>query len=183
MKIISEGNIPPPSNKWWVGQKICCGFCSAEFILEEGDRVAEVIEKTLNGGILVRFHCPICTQSLTHEKPISRKENSWKNEVSQKHLIKKPNSSTLGEQPNMRSRIHPSVSVLEPELNAELEEIDTHPIARLEPDLEKSPSPPLLEDEWGNKDSKLTIFPWKWLALAVLLIVSIIVWSKIRISP
>jgi hypothetical protein len=147
MKIISEGNIPSPPKKWWAGQRICCGFCTAEFILEADDDVTEIIEKNLNGGILVRFHCPICTQKLTHEKPIPRKENSWKNTMSQKHLIDQLEKSNIPHfveklqknvaeeskgKPVMQSRARFTVPVIEPDMDFELEEIELTPIDRLQ---------------------------------------------------
>ncbi|NJM38125.1 MAG: hypothetical protein HC845_09865 [Akkermansiaceae bacterium] len=163
MKIISEGNIPSPSKKWWVGQKICCGFCTAEFLLEDDDEVAEVIEKNLDGGILAKFHCPVCSQILVHEKPIPRKENLWKHTKPSKNLINEPPKNST---PEWIADSSTSIDGGENRGN----EVPSHPrlsVPILKPDLvhvvAKTPLAPQVQKIEPEKRSlKFSILPWKW---------------------
>ena len=37
MKIIKKGNIPPAYRPWWTKQIIVCGYCVAQYQLDESD--------------------------------------------------------------------------------------------------------------------------------------------------
>ncbi len=168
MKIISEGNIPTPSKKWWAGQKICCGFCTVEFILEEDDDVMEVVEKNLNGGILARFNCPICTQILTCEKLISRKENLWKTTVMQKDLIDQIKNSNIPQFIDHSSKniagdserhqeILPHARLNVPVLESNIVQAVT----------EKRLAAPLQKSERYKKSFIFWFLPWKWFVILI----------------
>jgi hypothetical protein len=72
MKIIKEGNIPPADRPWWTKQTIVCGYCKAQYQLDEGDNLAHGGERHPAGEHWVQSFCPTCKKSVTSKRVAMR---------------------------------------------------------------------------------------------------------------
>ena len=80
MKIIKEGTIPPADRPWWTKQIIACGYCTAQFQLDEGDNPAHGGERYPVGEHWVQCFCPTCKKSVTHKRQVMRGDSSQNNQ-------------------------------------------------------------------------------------------------------
>lgn len=61
MKILKVGGSKPPMRGWWFEVVHRCPTCGAEWILEEGDEVIDVVtERSINGESICNSRCPTC---------------------------------------------------------------------------------------------------------------------------
>jgi rubredoxin len=61
MKILYQGSLKPRDDRpWWLRCKNTCVKCGAIYVLEEGDPVDVVTERTINGESIATSTCPTC---------------------------------------------------------------------------------------------------------------------------
>lgn len=71
MRIIKEGNIPPADRPWWTKQTITCGYCNAQYQLDESDNPAHGGERHPEGVHWVQSFCPTCKKGVTSKRATS----------------------------------------------------------------------------------------------------------------